>query len=126
MITIESTAQVHILTGVLDGWANGIREHQPHVVASYFTEKALFQGFDKTRTIGKAAIATYYDKQPPGLSPTYGILEHRQLSDDALISYVDVDFTRPEGEVIPVHLTAVLQLVAGSWLISHYHVSKIQ
>lgn len=126
MITMDSTAQVRILTGVLDAWANGIREHQPERVASYFTEKALFQGFDKTQTIGQPGIVTYYAKQPPGLSATYRILEHRQLSDEALISYIDVDFTRPDGVVIPVHLTAVLQLVDGSWLISHYHVSKIQ
>jgi uncharacterized protein (TIGR02246 family) len=126
MITIDSTAQVRILADVLNAWANGIREHQPEVVASYFTEKALFQGFDKTRTIGKPGIVAYYDKQPPGLNPMYRIQEHRQLSDDALISYVDVDFTLPDGEVIPVHLTALLELVAGSWLISHYHVSKIQ
>jgi uncharacterized protein (TIGR02246 family) len=126
MVTIDSTAQVRILADVLNAWANGIREHRPHVVASYFTEKALFQGFDKTQTIGKPGIVAYYDKQPPGLNPTYRIQEHRQLSDDALISYVDVDFTLPDGEVIPVHLTALLELVAGSWLISHYHVSKIQ
>ena len=126
MITIDSSAQVRILTDVLDAWANGIREHQPEVVASYFTEKALFQGFDRTQTIGKPGIVAYYDKQPQGLSPTYRIQEHRQLSDDALISYIDVDFTLPDGEVIPVHLTALLQLVVGSWLISHYHVSKIQ
>jgi hypothetical protein len=126
MSTIDSTAQVRILTEVLDAWANGIREHRPELVASYFTENALFQGFDKTRTIGKPGVVTYYDKQPVGLSPAFRILEHRQLSDDALISYVDVDFTRPDGVVIPVHLTAVLQFVDGSWLISHYHVSKIE
>ncbi len=126
MITIESTAQVRILTEVLDAWATGIREHQPETVASRFTENALFQGFDRTQTIGKPGIVAYYDKQPVGLSPAFRILEHRQLSDDALISFVDVDFTRPDGDVIPVHLTALLQLVNGSWLISHYHVSKIE
>jgi uncharacterized protein (TIGR02246 family) len=126
MITIDSTAQVRILTGVLDAWANGIREHQPERVASYFTENALFQGFDKTHTVGKPGVVAYYDKQPVGLSPAFRILEYRQLSDEALISYMDVDFTLPGGEVIPVHLTALLELVAGSWLISHYHVSKIQ
>jgi uncharacterized protein (TIGR02246 family) len=125
MITIDSTAQVGILTEVLDAWANGIREHQPERVASYFTEDALFQGFDKTQTIGRPGVVAYYDKQPVGLSPAFRILEHRQLSDEALIAYVDVDFTRPDGVVIPVHLTAVLELTEGSWLISHYHVSKI-
>ena len=32
----------------------------------------------------------------------------------------------PDAAVIPVHLTAVLQHTAGDWLISHYHVSKIE
>jgi ketosteroid isomerase-like protein len=126
MVIIDSTAQVGIQTEELDAWPNGIREHQPERVASYFTEDALFQGFDKTQTIGRPGVVTYYDKQPVGLSPAFRILEHRQLSDDALISYIDVDFTRPDGVVIPVHLTALLEHVAGSWLISHYHVSKIQ
>jgi ketosteroid isomerase-like protein len=125
MVIIDSTAQVGILTEVLDAWANGIREHQPERVASYFTEDALFQGFDKTQTIGRPGVVAYYDKQPVGLSPAFRILEHRQLSDEALIAYVDVDFTRPDGVVIPVHLTAVLELTEGSWLNSHYHVSKI-
>jgi uncharacterized protein (TIGR02246 family) len=126
MVIIDSTAQVGILTEVLDAWANGIREHQPERVASYFTEDALFQGFDKTQTIGRPGVVRYYDKQPVGLSPAFRILEHRQLSDEVLISYVDVDFTRPDGVIIPVHLTAVLQFVDGSWLIGHYHVSKIE
>jgi uncharacterized protein (TIGR02246 family) len=125
MSTIDSTARVRTVTEVLDAWANGIREHQPERVASYFTEDALFQGFDKTQTIGRPGVVAYYDKQPVGLSPAFRILEHRQLSDEALIAYVDVDFTRPDGVVIPVHLTAVLELTEGSWLISHYHVSKI-
>ncbi|TFD68084.1 hypothetical protein E3T47_03675 [Cryobacterium ruanii] len=126
MTALDSIARVRILTEVLDGWANGIREHQPERVASYFTENALFQGVAPTHSIGRLGVITYYDSQPVGLSPAFQILEHRQLSDTTLISYVDVDFTHPDGVVIPVHLTAVLQYVDASWLISHYHVSQVE
>lgn len=124
MIVIDSTARVRAVADVLSTWANGIREHRPYVVASCFTEKALFHGFDNKQTIGRPDIVAYYDNQPPGLIPTYRIQEHRQVAVNAIVAYVEVDFALPDGEVISAHLTALLELVAGSWLISHYHVSR--
>jgi uncharacterized protein (TIGR02246 family) len=121
-----STKQDAVLTGVLQSWADGIRLHQPHTVASYFTEDAVFQGFDKTHTVGRDGVAAYYDKQVVGLTPTFTVRETRELSADALLAFVDVDFTRPTGEVIPTHLTVVLVRADEGWLIGHYHVSKIE
>jgi uncharacterized protein (TIGR02246 family) len=121
----ETTDPVTVLNDVLRFWADGIRAHQPELVASRFTEDAVFQGFDKTHTVGRTGVAAYYDKQPLGLSPAFRILEHRRLGADVVLGYGDVDFTRPDGTIIPVHLTVVVQRVGGAWLISHYHVSKI-
>jgi uncharacterized protein (TIGR02246 family) len=121
----DTTANDRILTGVLDEWADGIRAHEPERVAAHFTEDAVFQGFDLVRTVGRPGIAAYYDKQPLGLTASYTILERRRISADALVVYADVDFTLPDGIVIPVHLTGVLLNTDGTWLISHYHVSKI-
>ena len=126
MSTLDGVARVRVVTDVLTAWANGIREHDPERVASYFTEDALFQGVAPTHSIGRPGVVRYYARQPVGLSPEFRILEHRQLSDAAVICYVDVDFTHPDGQVIPVHLTAVLLRVEGSWLISHYHVSQVE
>lgn len=126
MISMGSRDQIAVLTEALNGWAEGIRRHQPEQVASHFSQDALFQGFDNKHTTGRPGIVRYYDKQPEGLSPVFRILEHRQLANDTLISYINVDFIRPEGVVVPVHLTVVLQHLDGSWLISHYHVSKIE
>jgi uncharacterized protein (TIGR02246 family) len=126
MNTIDSIARVRIVTEVLNAWADAIRQRQPERVASNFTDNALFQGVAPTHTIGKPGVIAYYSRQPVGLSPAFRIMEHRQLSDDTLISYVDVDFSLPDHVMIPVHLTAVLQCVDGSWLISHYHVSKVE
>ncbi len=115
-----------IVNAVFTAWADGIRDHRPEEVASLFTEDALFQGLDRSHGIGRPAVTAYYDKQPLGLRADYRILEHRRLSVDVLVAYADVDFSFLDGRVIPVHLTVVLQRTGGSWLISHYHVSKIQ
>ncbi|MHA7261973.1 nuclear transport factor 2 family protein [Arthrobacter sp. TMN-37] len=124
--TPADTGTLGIVTAVLTAWANGIRDHRPEEVASRFTEDALFQGLDRSHGIGRPVVAAYYEKQPAGLRADFRILEHRRLSVDAVLAYAGVDFTFRDGRVIPVHLTVVLQRTGGNWLISHYHVSKIQ
>lgn len=122
----DAVGRAAIVTGVLQKWATAIGEHRPGDVASTFTEDAIFQGFDETHTVGRAAVTAYYAKQPVGLTASFRILELREVTIDDLLAYVDVDFTRPDGTVIPVHLTAMLRNVSGTWQISHYHVSKIE
>lgn len=122
----ETTAQSATLIRVLDNWADAIRLHEPDRAAAYFTEDAIFQGFDRTHVVGRAGVRAYYDKQPVGLSPAYTVLETRSISDDTFLAYVDVDFAVPAGPVIPVHLTVVLVRSDEGWLIRHYHVSKIE
>ena len=124
--TIDTVEQDRLVTGTLRAWADGIRAHEPQDVAAVFTEDAIFQGFDPTHVVGRADIAAYYAKQPVGLRAAFHITERRRIADDAVIIYARVDFSPPDAEVIPVHLTAVLRLIAGAWLISHYHVSKIE
>jgi uncharacterized protein (TIGR02246 family) len=120
MIDIESTVRT-----VLDGWKAAIDNHEPEKVASFFTHDALFQGFRPTHSIGREAIAEYYASQPIGLTAEYRILDTRLLSDDTIVGYQHVDFGFVDRPTIPVHLTVILRNVAGTWLISHYHVSKI-
>jgi uncharacterized protein (TIGR02246 family) len=122
----DTNERTSVLIPVLDQWADAVTRHEPERVAAYFTEDAIFQGFDKTQTVGRPGIAAYYDKQPLGLTPTYTVIETRALSSEVLLGYVDVDFALPTGVVIPVHLTVVLVRRAGEWLIQHYHVSKIE
>ncbi len=121
-----TTEQDAALIRVLGGWADAVRRHEPKRVAAYFTEDAIFQGFDRTPVVGRAGVAAYYDKQPVGLTPTYTVLETRSFSEDTFLAFVDVDFTPPNAAVIPVHLTVALVRSEGEWLIRHYHVSKIE
>lgn len=124
--TIDTAEQDRLVTGTLQTWADGIRAHEPQDVAAVFTEDAVFQGFDPTHVVGRAGIAAYYAKQPIGLTADFHIAERRRIADDTILIYARVDFSPPDAAVIPVHLTAVLQLSAGAWLIRHYHVSKIE
>ncbi|WP_431245526.1 SgcJ/EcaC family oxidoreductase [Leifsonia xyli] len=114
-----------ILDATLQSWAADILAHEPERVAAAFTEDAVFQGFDRTHTVGRTGIAAYYAKQPIGLSAAYRVREVESLGDDAFAAFIDVDFTRPPAEVIPTHLTLVLVRAGAEWLIRHYHVSKL-
>lgn len=120
MIEIESTVQA-----VLSGWKAAIDNHEPENVATFFTTDALFQGFRPTHSVGHQGVIDYYASQPFGLTADYRILDSRQLADDVIVSYQAVDFGFTDRPTLPVHLTTVLRLVEGTWLIDHYHVSKI-
>jgi uncharacterized protein (TIGR02246 family) len=124
--TIDTVEQDRLLTATLSAWADGIRAHEPDHVAAVFTEDAVFQGFDPAHVVGRAGIAAYYAKQKVGLRAAFHIIERRRVAADVLVAYLRVDFSPPDAAVIPVHLTAVLRLDDGAWLISHYHVSKIE
>jgi uncharacterized protein (TIGR02246 family) len=120
MSDIHSTVRA-----VLDGWKAGIDNHEPEEVASFFTDDALFQGFRPTHSVGHEGVAEYYASQPLGLTADYRILDARQLADDTVVGYLGVDFGFADRPTLPVHLTVILRKAAGTWLISHYHVSKI-
>lgn len=113
------------VTTVLDAWKAAIDNHEPEKVASCFTHDALFQGFRPTHSIGRKGVTEYYAAQPLRLTAGYRILDAKQLAGDVIVGYQSVDFSFAERPTVPVHLTVVLRNVEGTWLISHYHVSKI-
>ncbi len=114
-----------VLTQVLDGWKYGIDSRQPDEVASHFTTDALFQGFRPEHSIGRQGVADYYASQSQGLSATYTTLDVRQVAPGVIVGYVSVDFSFPDKPTIRVHLTVVLERPEDTWLVSHYHVSKV-
>lgn len=114
-----------IATTVLEGWKDAIDQHDPERVATHFTEDALFQGLRPTHSLGRQGVIDYYASQPIGLTADYRILDTTRLGADAILVYLSVDFGFADRPTLPVHLTVVLRQVAGAWLISHYHVSKV-
>ena len=110
---------------VLDGWKDAIARHDPEGVAGFFTDDAVFQGLRPEHSVGRQGVADYYASQPLGLTATYTALENRRLSDDVISGYQLVDFDFTDRASIRVHLSIILERISGSWLISHYHVSRV-
>jgi uncharacterized protein (TIGR02246 family) len=111
-----------VLRGVLDQWKAGVDAHDPQRVASLFAEDAIFQGL-RPYSVGRQGVADYYAGQPAGLSAEYRILETRQLTDDVVLGYLDVDFSFVDRPAVNVHLGVLVKRIDGDWLIVHYQVS---
>ena len=114
-----------IVEGVLDGWKQAIDRHDPEAVAALFTENAIFQGLRPEHSEGRQGVVDYYASQPMGLIANYRLLDVRQVGDAAITGYELVKFDFVDGPSIEGHLTTVFVRVGGSWLIDHYHVSRI-
>ncbi|GAA0485723.1 hypothetical protein Ade02nite_09300 [Paractinoplanes deccanensis] len=110
------------LRTVLDAWQKAIAAHDPAAVAELFTEDAVFQGL-QPYAIGRPGIAAYYGSQPPGLTVDYRILSTRPLGDDAILGWLEADFTVGAEVRALLNLTVVLTHTSGDWRIAHYHVS---
>ncbi|MGY1402106.1 SgcJ/EcaC family oxidoreductase [Streptomyces sp. SS10] len=119
-----SGPQRDIVRGVMDRWKEAVDAHEPQRVASLFTEEAIFQGLHPY-SVGRSGVAEYYESQPLGLTAVYEVLETRELGDDVLLGYLDVDFSFVDRPTISVNLSVILQRIDGEWLISHYQVSKL-
>lgn len=114
-----------IVEGVLDGWKQSIDRHDPEGVAALFTENAIFQGLRPDHSTGRQGVVDYYASQPLGLVANYTLLDARQVGDDVITGYELVKFDFEDGPSLEGHLTTVFVRVSGSWLIDHYHVSRI-
>jgi uncharacterized protein (TIGR02246 family) len=113
------------VVGVLNGWQAAIAREDPELVATYFTEDALFQGLRPEHSVGPRGVSDYYKSQRAGLTVEYQILQSHRLGEDAIVSYQRADFAVRGEPVAQTHLTTVLLRERGPWLISHYHVSRV-
>jgi len=120
----STEAQRAVLSGVMDRWKAAVGAHEPHKVASYFTEDAIFQGLHPY-SVGREGVAEYYDSQPLGLAAEYEVLETRTLAEDVLLGYLSVDFSFTDRPTLHVSLGIVLRRIDGEWYIGHYQVSKL-
>ena len=120
----STTADESVLRGVLDRWKAAVDEHRPELVASVFTEDAIFQGLHPY-SVGRQGVAEYYDSQPIGMTATYTIRETRRLADNLVLGYLSVDFAFTDRPVLTVYLSVIVRRVDDAWLISHYQVSRL-
>ncbi|MFD6448798.1 SgcJ/EcaC family oxidoreductase [Promicromonospora sp. NPDC060204] len=123
--TLNQDDAAGVISALLDRWSDGIRRRDLPHIAAQFTPDALFQGFDPEPSFGRDAVSAYYGKQPVGLTAEYTLIRTSALGDDAALGYAAVAFHRPGGPV-NVYLTVAAVRDEDRWLISHYHVSRIQ
>jgi uncharacterized protein (TIGR02246 family) len=113
-----------VVREVMDGWRAAVDGHEPERVAAGFTQDAIFQGLHPY-TVGREGIAEYYESQPLGMKAQYTILETRQVADDTVLAYLNVDFSFTDRPTLNVWLGVLLTRTPSGWAISHYQVSKL-
>jgi uncharacterized protein (TIGR02246 family) len=119
-----TSTEVDILRSVIDQWKSAVDAHDPHRVASYFTDDAIFQGLHPY-SVGPDSVVEYYDSQPIGMTAAYDIREVRRLADDLVLGYLSVDFAFTDEPVLTVHLSVIVRRIGDAWFISHYQVSRL-
>ncbi|GED83174.1 hypothetical protein [Streptomyces sp. 6-11-2] len=113
-----------ILRGVLDQWKAAVDAHEPRLVASHFTEDAIFQGL-RPYSVGRQGVVDYYESQPPGMTAAYRILETRQPADNLVLGYLSVDFSFTDRPTLGVKLGVLVKRTEDGWYINHYQVSRL-
>ncbi len=113
------------VSDTFERWQSGIAAFDLDKIASAFTEDALFQGLRPNYTLGHDGVRDYYSHIGAGLSVDNHIRETTQLGPDAVLTYSTADFTHADGTTTNTHLTVVLRRADGQWLMSHYHVSRV-
>ncbi|MEV6288228.1 SgcJ/EcaC family oxidoreductase [Kribbella sp. NPDC051770] len=113
-----------ILTAVADRWRSAVDAHDPELVASYFTDDAIFQGLHPY-SVGPEGVAAYYAAQPLGMTAEYAVLETRQLADDLILGYLTVDFAFTDRPTRTLNLSLLVRKVEDTWQIAHYQVSQL-
>ncbi|MFB7664891.1 YybH family protein [Kitasatospora sp. NPDC056138] len=120
----SATDSEAILRGVLDRWKAAVDAHEPQLVASHFTEDAIFQGLHPY-SVGRQGVADYYESQPLGMTAEYRILETRRPAADLVLGYLGVDFSFTDRPTLGVCLGVLLRRAEDGWYISHYQVSRL-
>jgi uncharacterized protein (TIGR02246 family) len=119
-----SAEHEEIVRGVMDRWKSAIGAREIERIAEQFTEDAIFQGL-RPYGVGRQVVAEYYESQPIGLEAAYTVVETRRVAEDAVLAYLEVDFSFADRPTLNVHLSVLLTRPAQDWLIGHYQVSKL-
>lgn len=123
----STTANVRDLVPALERWQKGIADGDLDLIASAFTETALFQGLRPEPAFGRDGVKEYYGSQPDPLTVEYEVLRFQPIEELAAVAYLKAIFHPRGRDPRPTHLTLVFRQAEpdDAWLIEHYHVSLI-
>jgi uncharacterized protein (TIGR02246 family) len=117
---------VRLVRPAVERWRQGIGSGDLEMIASAFTEDALFKGSHPQHSRGRDGVRAYYASQEPGLTVEFEPLDVRGLGSEAAVAFIRADFQIGGVRRRPTHITLIFQPVEGQWLINHYHVSFIE
>ncbi|MFG1805130.1 SgcJ/EcaC family oxidoreductase [Streptomyces sp. NPDC049040] len=110
---------------VLARWKAAFDGHRTDAMAALFTPDALFQGFDPEVAAGREAVRAYYAAVAQDRTADVTLLHTYAIGAETAGGFADVTFRGRDGWEAAVHLSLVLRLVEGRWLIRQYHVSRV-
>lgn len=111
-----------ILRPVLEQWKKGIDAHDPVLVASAFTDQAIFQGL-RPYSVGPQGVHDYYASQPRGMTVDYRILESRRLTSDVALGYLVAEFAYVDRDPVHLNIGVVVTRTSKDWQITSYQAS---
>ena len=113
-----------LVCDVVELWRSAIGTREIDRIAGLFSRDAIFQGLHPYG-VGRDAVAEYYASQPIGLKAAYRLVETRQVGQDAVLAYLEVEFSFTDRPSLRVHLSVLLVQETEGWLIKHYQVSRL-
>ena len=113
------------LAPALERWQKGIADDDPALVASAFTETALFQGLRPEPVFGRDGVKEYYATQPDPLTVEYEVVRLQPFGEQGAVAFLKTVFHPRGRDPRPSHLTLVFRRTQDTWVIEHYHVSLI-
>jgi uncharacterized protein (TIGR02246 family) len=121
----NTAAGIRGLIAALERWQKGIADGDLDLIASAFTETALFQGLRPEPTFGRDGVKEYYGSQPDPLTVEYEIVRFQPIGEQDTVAFLRAVFHPRGRDPRPAHLTLVFRRADDKWLIEHYHVSLI-
>ncbi|NUP47855.1 MAG: SnoaL-like domain-containing protein [Catenulispora sp.] len=124
-MTDDAVMSLRDIVPTLERWQKGIADEDVDLIASAFTETALFQGLGPEPVFGREGVRGYYGSQPDPLTVEYEVLRFVPIGEQAAVAYLKAVFHPRGRDPRPTYLTLVFHRVREAWLIEHYHVSLI-
>jgi hypothetical protein len=106
-------------------WTDAFNAGDVNGLVALYAKDALFYGSTATLFRGQDGVRMYFSHLAPGLKAQMGEQSVVAIDPNVLLSSGLVEFTRPDGAVVPFRLTLALVRVGDQWFIAQHHASLL-